>query len=50
MMAKKYVSIAITCQAKDLLDELSKLNPGIKKHIFVSDLIEQEYKRTKAGK
>lgn len=46
-MTKKYVSIAITCQAKDLLDEISKLNPGIKKHIFVSDLIEQEYRRIK---
>lgn len=47
MMAKKYVSIAITCQAKDLLDEISKLNPGIKKHIFVSELIEREYNRLK---
>lgn len=44
-MARKYVSIAITCQAKDLLDEISKLNPGIKKHIFVSELIEQEYNK-----
>jgi hypothetical protein len=46
----KYKSIAITCQAKDLLDELAKLNPGLKKHIFVSELIEQEYKRIKEAK
>lgn len=44
-MAKKYISIAITCHAKNLLDELSKLNPGIKKHILVSELIEKEHNK-----
>ena len=40
---KNYKTIAISCKAKDLLDEIMKLNPMWKKSAFVEDLIQQEY-------
>jgi hypothetical protein len=39
----KYKMVAISCKAKDLLDEIMKLNPMLKKGAFVEDLIMQEY-------
>ena len=40
---KNYKTIAISCKAKDLLDEIIKLKPMWKKSAFVEDLIQQEY-------
>lgn len=47
---KKYQTIAISCQAKELLDELNKLNPNMKKFVFVSQLIEEAYENMKGAK
>lgn len=44
-----YKSIAISCQAKNLLDELMKLNPDKKKFVFVSQLIEEAYEKMTKG-
>jgi hypothetical protein len=40
-----YRTIAISCKAKNLLDELMKLNPEKKKFVFVSNLIEEAYEK-----
>lgn len=42
-----YKTIAISCKAKNLLDEIIKLNPDKKKFVFVSNLIEDYYKNMK---
>lgn len=39
----KYKSIAISCKAYELLEKLSELNPGYKKFVLVSELIEDAY-------
>lgn len=47
---KEYKMVAISCKAKNLLDEIMKLNPMLKKGAFVEDLIQQEYNRLKEVK
>ena len=40
---EKYKSIAISCKAYELLNKLAELNPGYKKFVLVSELIEDAY-------
>lgn len=53
---EKYQTIAISCRAYDLLNKLAELNPGYKKYVLVSELIEDAYmdqaklKGTKEGR
>lgn len=42
-MRKEYKSIAISCKAYELLNKLAELNPGYKKFVLVSELIEGAY-------
>lgn len=42
-MKKEYKTVAISCKAYELLDKIAQLNPGYKKYVLVSDLIEDYY-------
>lgn len=42
-MKKEYRTVAISCKAYELLNKLAELNPGYKKYVLVSDLIEDAY-------
>lgn len=44
-MKKKYQSIAISCKAYELLEKIAQLEPSYKKYAFVSELIEEAYKK-----
>ena len=46
----EYKRIAISCKAKNLLEEIIKLNPKFKKFEFVSELIEDYYNNMKGAK
>lgn len=48
-MRKEYRTVAISCKAYELLEKIAQMNPGYKKYVFVSDLIEQAYKNVYAG-
>lgn len=43
---KKYRSIAVSCKAKDLLDEIVKV-AAVNRGAFVEKLIEREYEKLK---
>lgn len=47
---KEYKMVAISCKGKNLLDEIMKLNPTLKKGAFVEELIQQAYNRLKEVK
>jgi hypothetical protein len=47
---KKYKTISISCKAKDLLDEIMRLNPMLKKGAYVENLLQQEYQKMKESK
>lgn len=40
---KQYRTIAISCKAYEVLNKLAELNPGYKKFVLVSELIEDAY-------
>ena len=46
-MRKEYRTVAISCKAYELLEKIAQMNPGYKKYVFVSDLIEEAYKKMK---
>lgn len=46
-MRKEYRTVAISCKAYELLEKIAQLNPGYKKYVFVSDLIEKAYEEMK---
>lgn len=46
-MKKEYRTVAISCKAYELLNMISQLNPGYKKYVLVSDLIEDYYNNMK---
>ena len=49
----QYKSIAISCKAYEILNKLAELNPGYKKFVLVSELIEDAYQdqlKIKGGK
>ena len=46
-MQKEYKSIAISCKAYELLNKIAQMNPGFKKYVLVSDLIEDYYNNMK---
>ena len=46
-MRKTYKTVAVSCKAYEILEKIAQLNPGYKKYVFVSDLIEEAYKEMK---
>jgi hypothetical protein len=44
ILEKKYNSIAISSKAYDILNKLTAIN-GMKKYVYVSELIEAEYRK-----
>lgn len=43
-MSKKYRTIAVSCKAKDLLDEIVRM-AAVKRGAFIEKLIEREYNK-----
>ena len=46
-MKNGYKTVAISCKAYELLKKLADLNPGYKKYVLVSELIEDAYAEQK---